>query len=99
MLREEEGAREDEGGERRVGGLRISQWLIMAAVALVLIGARRRIFQVLGDLPGALKRLRGALRTLRMPGASRVSWPQLLALLVIAVLAFVASHPDGPRSW
>ncbi|MBL8839729.1 MAG: hypothetical protein JNL66_25965 [Alphaproteobacteria bacterium] len=71
----------------------------MAAVALVLIGARRRIFRLLGDLPGAYKRLRGALATLRLPGASRVSWLQLLGLLAIAMLAFLASHPDGPRSW
>ena len=99
MPRGGEGAREDEVGEKRVGGLRISHWLIMAAVALVLIGARRRIFQVLGDLPGAFRRLRGALRTLHVPGASRVSWPQLLGLLAIAALAFLASHPDGPRSW
>ena len=82
-----------------MGGLRISHGLILAAVALVLIGARRRILLVLGDLPGAFKRLRGALRALHVPAVSRVSWPQLLALLVIAVLAFVVSHPDGPRSW
>lgn len=82
-----------------MGGLRISHWLIMAAVALVLIGARRRIFQVLGDLPGALKRLRGAVSALQMTGVSRVSWPQLLGLLAFAALAFLASHPDGPRSW
>lgn len=83
-----------------MGGLRVSQWLILAALALVAIGARRRIFAMLADLPGALRRAAVAVRSIHAAaGGERLSWIQLLVLLAIAAAAFVASHPDGPRSW
>lgn len=82
-----------------MGGLRTSQWLILATIAVLAVAARGQIWRGLLALPGLVRASWRAARAGHQHVAARVSWLQIVALMVFAVLAVIASHPDGPRSW